>query len=121
MRPTATQLLRQWRRQQRRQTLQTLPLRLLLWLQCRSLAASVVDVHALTGLSPDRLRPLPQTASAIESENKTSVTRPARLPSLRRCLRPLRPWFTRLKRRLLVKMLSLLVLLFRLSRGITKR
>ena len=113
-----TQLLRQWRRHRRRLKLQTAPLRILLWLQCRALADSAAESPAQTDLSLDQRKPPPQIASGTNAANKKGDPKRQSLP---RCLHTLRPWRVRLQRLVLVRLLSLVLLLFRLSRGTRKR
>ena len=114
------QLLRQWRRQRRQLKLQTLPLQILLWLQCRALADSEAASRAQTDSSRDPRKPPPQIGNGTPAANASGVTKSNRL-SLPRYLHRLRPWRVRLQRWLLVKLLSLALLLWRLSRGTRKR
>ena len=115
-----TQLLRQWRRQRRRLKLQQFPVQILLWLQCRALADSEAASPAQTDSSPDRRKPPPQIGNGMPAANGTDAKKSNRL-SLPRYLHRLRPWRVRLQRWLLVKLLSLALLLWRLSRGTRKR
>jgi len=105
--PLEDQLLAQWRRSRRQVELELLPMRLLQSYLSRSSEETEGASDARTDLCPDRPRPLRRIARKMLSANAGTAKSALNWLNRRRCLQPLRVRLVQLRRRLVLKGLSL--------------